>query len=169
MTSPATAAIVGANRSRPRIVPWIGCGLLLLALTAGCALTPTNIASNLEVDRLCAKDGGIRVYEKVYLSTDKFYTSKERADLAGDLKAIPPEFRMTFKQEHLSSAGERGISRELLQIWREADNKLMGEVVTYAYATAEATLPWRSVHACAGLSSGSAGTALRKQLFIKEG
>lgn len=153
----------------PKLTLLLSAATVVAALTAGCALTPTNIASNLEVDRLCAKDGGIHVYEKVYLSTDKFYTAKERADLEGDLKAIPPEFRMTFKQEHLSSAGERGISRELLQIWREADNKLMGEVVTYAYATAEATLPWRSVHACAGLSNGSAGMALRKQLFVKGG
>lgn len=39
MTSPATAAIAGAHRSRPRFASWIGCGLLLSALAAGCAPT----------------------------------------------------------------------------------------------------------------------------------
>ena len=93
MTSPATAAIAG-NRSRgPRFIPWIGCGLLLLSvLTAGCSFTPTNYRNIQEVDRLCVKDGGIRVYEQVKLPATLF-----APDGLPNSRKLESDFILTFQ------------------------------------------------------------------------
>jgi hypothetical protein len=45
--------------------------LLLLTIIAGCA-TPSQIMLDAEVKRLCAIDGGIKVYETVKLPAKKF-------------------------------------------------------------------------------------------------
>ena len=45
--------------------------LLLLPVIAGCA-TPSQIMLDAEVKRLCAIDGGIKVYETVRLPAERF-------------------------------------------------------------------------------------------------
>ena len=52
-------------------VRWLILVSLPLLLTAGCA-TPTQLSLDAEVRRLCAIDGGIRVYEQVKLPAERF-------------------------------------------------------------------------------------------------
>lgn len=74
MTSPATAAIAGSNRShRPRFASWIGCGLLLSALVAGCASMPDPGGWNSFAEKkaqarfkeLCDTQAGEHLYKTV--------------------------------------------------------------------------------------------------------
>ena len=46
--------------------------LCVLPLVTACAIGPSKGQLDAEVDRLCAIDGGIRVYETVTLPPDKF-------------------------------------------------------------------------------------------------
>jgi hypothetical protein len=46
--------------------------LLILLLLTACTSGPSKGGLDAEVDRLCAIDGGIRVYERVTLPPDKF-------------------------------------------------------------------------------------------------
>ncbi len=46
--------------------------LLILPLITACTSGPSKRQLDAEVDRLCAIDGGVRVYETVTLPPDKF-------------------------------------------------------------------------------------------------
>jgi hypothetical protein len=85
-----------------------------------------------KIDRLCAVDGGIKVYETVKLPEDQF-------DKWGDLKfykptqkenALGPEY--IYKQAYFYyRKGNPSMRRHHVQIFRKQDMKLLGEVVTY--------------------------------------
>jgi hypothetical protein len=121
---------------------WI---LLLWPFVASCA-TPTQMNLDAEVRRLCAIDGGVRVYETVSISPENF-------DQKGSVKffrpsrgeyALGPDY--VFKEEkHYYKKGEYekpAMWRIRTQILRRSDMKLLGEAVTYTRRGGDMPGPW---------------------------
>ncbi|WP_145841187.1 hypothetical protein [Denitratisoma sp. DHT3] len=113
---------------------------LLLALVA-CSSTPSKSELDAEVRRLCAIDGGIKVYETVMLSADKF-------DSHGNVRA-PSRDRMQSDDEYFREwsvtyirKGNPELSRDHFKIFRRSDGKLLGEAIYYGRGGGDLPGPW---------------------------
>lgn len=110
-------------------------GLLLLALLLGLwwgIPTYRKAKADAIVDELCARDGGIRVYETVKLSASWF-------DRYGNVR-IPfepkpgEEYYLKLETGWIvpyTGEGNISVARENYKIYRVVDGKLLGEAVTY--------------------------------------
>jgi len=152
--------------------------LLLVAITvaSGCGLTPTSFTNVQEVDRLCAKDGGIRVYEQVTLPANRFHQAAfgtlehgliRREGRLGE-KALGPEFRYVSESKNIPASGGAHIQRVHTSVWRVTDEKLLGDATDYTYASGEATTPFRTAHSCTAFNGKLSSTALLKSVFGQE-
>ncbi len=127
------------------------------------------------IDELCAKDGGVKVYETVTLPKERF--DKWGVVFVADKRFMKPEdeFYAEWATKHYKRNGTldleepyRDKSLEVTQshykIYRKVDSKLLGEAIGYARIGGEAAGPW-------GLSSYtcpiSFETDINKQIFIK--
>ena len=96
-----------------------------------------------QVREMCAKDGGVRVYETVRLSADKFdelkrrnfvFFSKELAD--------PADEYYGETDDHYFRQGSPSLVRIHYRIvWRN-DRKVLGESIRYARAGGDLPGPW---------------------------
>lgn len=94
-----------------------------------------------EVKRLCAKDGGIRIYETVKLASDKFdefgnptIPSKEKAKVEDDYFFV--------REAQYLRTGNPEMWRTRHQIVRRADGKIMGESIRYSRRGGDMPGPW---------------------------
>jgi len=149
--------------------------LVLLAFATGCS-TPSKAEVDAEVKRLCAIDGGIRVYEVVKLPADKF---DERGDInflrqTQKGNELGPDYIYKWDQRDLirgvptRDPSELAMTRGHLQISRKADGKLLGEVVRYTRAGGDFPGPWMptSYH-CPDAREASEPILLR-QIFMRQ-
>lgn len=111
-----------------------------LALTVGVAVlsAPLLVSNGVkayydrQVREMCAKDGGVRVYETVRLPAEKFnqWGQPNFYRPTQGQNALGSEY--TFKQEtHYYKYGNPEMSRRLYQVFRRVDNKLIGEAISY--------------------------------------
>lgn len=150
--------------------------LFPLLLTAGCA-TPTQLALDAEVRRLCAIDGGIRVYEQVKLPAEEFdrwgmpkmYQERveNKAAYRHDDKRTVMEFVMKTRvdsarhgnvrvEEYLLKSettyyrrGNPEMWHTHVQITRRRDGKILGESKRYSRRGGDMLGPWHpSSFAC---------------------
>ena len=130
--------------------------LALLPLVGGCA-TPSQMAVDAEVKRLCAIDGGIKVYETVKLPADKFnqwgqpkmYQERveNKAAYQHDGTRTVMEFflgtKYTLKREtRYYRQGDPDMFRLHTQVFRRLDGKLLGESVFYKRGGGDPPGPW---------------------------
>lgn len=99
----------------------------------GCYLyfgTPAQFMLDREVDRLCAKDGGMQIYEQVRLPVERF---DERSTLKkGDpiWAGTDSEYKEdSFRRE--LKVGDPRLVEQRFRFIRVADNKVLGEEVLY--------------------------------------
>ena len=95
---------------------------------------PTYRKANADamVNELCARDGGIKVYETVKLPARRF-------DQYGVVRVpfeLKPDGDFYLKSENkwvvpYTNEGNISIARENYKLYRVTDGKLLGEVVTY--------------------------------------
>lgn len=91
-----------------------------------------------QMEQLCKRDGGVKVYETVRLSARELeeirqypLTAKSRADFYG------PQYRAVSTKEVLvgknarAGTGEGQLSRLYWAIYRRSDDRLLGEQVSY--------------------------------------
>jgi len=98
---------------------------------------------DVQVRELCAKDGGIKVYEVVKLSADMFdkwgmvvfYDPTRRENTLGNDYLFISE--MIYYQ-----ASKPEMSRSHYQILRRSDSKLLGETVLYGRGGGDMPGPW---------------------------
>ncbi len=118
-----------------------------------------------EVDRLCAIDGGIRVYETVTLPPDKF-------DKYGQINFYrPTQVENTLGKDYLFKRetnyykqGNPDLFRLHTQIYRHLDSKLLGESVFYKRGGGDFPGPWHGTsYMCPELS---VGTDILRQIFV---
>jgi len=96
-----------------------------------------------QVKELCAKDGGIKVYEAVKLSPDKFdqWGMVKPFDPAQGENTLGPDY--IFKREiHYYRQGNPEMSREHYKVIRRSDSKLLGETILYGRGGGDMPGPW---------------------------
>jgi hypothetical protein len=111
--------------------------LLALELLTGC-ISFTKMEMDAEVDRLCAIDGGLKIYETVSLPPEKF-NKKNHINFYHPSKgenALGPEYIWKWDVKYLHPGGDPNASprmwRDHLQVIRRSDGKLLGEYISYA-------------------------------------
>jgi hypothetical protein len=116
--------------------------LLLLPLATACASGPGKTELDAEVKRLCAIDGGVKVYETVRLSAEKFsrYTHSLTTMPYQKLKD-DDEYYMVWKATYLTD-GNPSLRRDHFQIIRRSDTEILGEAVSYARRGGDMPGPW---------------------------
>ena len=142
--------------------------LLFLPLLASCA-TPTQMTLDTEVKRLCAIDGGIKVYETVSLPAERFdkyggvnIPSRQEAKsndeyfYQWDVQDIKPG-----KPEN----GEADLGRSHFKLYRAADRKLIGESIAYTRRGGDIPGPWHPSHFTCPTDSGL--SELKNHVFVR--
>ena len=117
--------------------------LLLASLLACAACSSEADRLDAEAQRLCAIDGGIKVYETVTLPASEFSNvGQPLARYAQQAKSpedrLGPDYRYAWERTILFGvgakleAGEGTLVRNHVAITRRADGRLLGESVSYA-------------------------------------
>lgn len=115
--------------------------VLLLAI-AGCT-TPKQWKADSEVDALCAKDGGNKIYETVTLPKERFNqqgyfeVSFEGYDKPTD------EYYGLWKSTDIDSINTDSLTiyQSHYKIYRRRDKKLLGESISYSRRGGDIPLP----------------------------
>lgn len=98
---------------------------------------------DMEVNRLCAVDGGVKVYETVKLPTEKFnkWGQINFYKPTQGVNTLGPEY--LFKRDiKYFRKGDPETWRTHVEIVRRNDNKLMGEVTHYSRRGGDLPGPW---------------------------
>lgn len=147
--------------------------VVALLLLSGCE----RWALDRQMEELCAKDGGIKVYETVTLPASDFSnigqplarnerTAKSREEIFG------PNYRYVTEEKYIVGSrqtkvehGEGNLARIHTAIYRRADNKLLGEQIWYSRAGGDGFMwPW---HPSGKNCPMFGGTAVDLQVFLK--
>lgn len=141
---------------------------LTILLAAAFLLTACEKARlDQQVKELCAKDGGIKVYEAVKLPPDKFnqWGQPNFFNPAQGESALGPEY--VFKEtRHYYRTGNPQMSRTHYQVSRRSDGKLLGETVVYARGGGDLPGPWHESSYICPDPNRAGDVALLTQVFV---
>lgn len=153
---------------------------LIVSIAAGCA-TPSQMLVDAEVKRLCAIDGGVKVYETVKLPASEFdqwgmlkkYQQRieNKAAYQHDATRTAMEFFLgteyALKREtRYYRQGDPDMFRLHTQVFRLLDGKLLGESVYYKRGGGDMPGPWNgSSFMC---PDPTAANDVLRQLFVKD-
>lgn len=120
-----------------------------------------------QVKELCAKDGGIKVYETVKLPPDRFdqwgmvkpYDPTQRENALGSEFVFRSETKY-FKKEPPT------FIRHHYQVIRKTDGKVLGETVSYGRGGGDLPGPWHSSSFVCPEISVAGPNALLKAVFV---
>ncbi|MEZ5617331.1 MAG: hypothetical protein R3E40_03515 [Rhodocyclaceae bacterium] len=117
-----------------------------------------------QVKELCAKDGGIKVYETVKLPPEKFDKyGVVRIPFKQDAK--PSDQYYYESRMHHYKSGNPEMWQLHFVLYRRIDNKLLGEAISYARRGGDLPGPW---HASSfGCPDDADISDLKKRIFIK--
>ena len=137
--------------------------IAMLQLPAGCE----KASLDQQVKELCAKDGGVKVYETVTLPAEKFnqwgqpnfYKPTKRENALGT--------EYIFKEDrHYYRRDNPEMSRTHYQIFRRSDSKLLGETVLYARGGGDMPGPWHESSFTCPDPNKAGDVALLAEIFI---
>ena len=149
--------------------------LLLLSFIEGCASGPSKAELDAEVRRLCAVDGGIKVYETVELPPEKFnqwgqinfYEPTKGEDALGAKYILKVEHHEIVRGNPSYAPSEISLTKSHSRIIRRSDRKLLGETVLYFRVGGDPPGPWHtSSFTCPDVDTQGEG-ALFKRIFLK--
>lgn len=144
---------------------------LIIAASLGVLVAPWVISTAVkwhydqQVRALCAKDGGIKVYETVKLPAERFnqwgqlLIPDEKNSM--NLKMNTDFYRETLHQE--LRTGNPHLRRGHYKIFRRVDGQLLGEAVNYARVGGDLPGPW--IESSFGCPQNSDITDLKKAVF----
>ncbi|MBX9917144.1 MAG: hypothetical protein K2Y07_07915 [Nitrosomonas sp.] len=117
-----------------------------------------------EVKRLCAIDGGIRVYETVKLPAERF---AQYDSISLPYKEIAnPEDEYFYESSTTSLIlGNPELVKYYYAVYRQFDGKLLGEIINYSRRGGGIPGPW---HMSAFRCPKETDADLKKQIFIRE-
>jgi hypothetical protein len=127
------------------------------------------------VRELCAKDGGIKVYETVKLAADRF--DEYGNPTFGSGRMPSPKRNMKPSDEYFYTWDTTWIIPETsvaaLAVWRNhqrlfkvADGKLMGEAISYSRRGGDPIGPWHPSHF--GCPPNADITMVVRRVFVKQ-
>jgi len=117
-----------------------------------------------EVRRLCAKDGGINVYEEVKMPATMFdQFGVVRFPDATDMRPLGSRFVLYEDTKYLRK-GNPSLRREYAKIVRNSDGKVLGELTSYHRVGGDFPGPW---HASTFVCPINADTARLKQSVFR--
>lgn len=120
------------------------------------------------VERMCAVDGGIRIYAKVVLPAEKFnqwgqidfFRPNKGEDALGPEYVFRSETKYILKEKY----GQIEMLRHHDLVYLRSNNKLLGEQISYARRGGDIPGPWHpSSYACPDFH----GDSLIRQMFVK--
>lgn len=122
-----------------------------------------------EVDRLCAIDGGVHIYEAVTLAKENFGPNGE----------VFPQYRHLFLEgKHLGPdyyaisgtvvlrSGNPALQRDRVAIARRSDNKVLGEFINYKRSGGDMPGPWEPSHK--GCPQSDQSGTFYQRVFVRE-
>jgi hypothetical protein len=157
---------------------WVAAGVLMLSLARqltfailvvavlyGCSSGPLGKANvDAEVDRLCAIDGGIKVYETVKLPTDKFDKYGNIAIPLKDVAKPQDEYYYEWVATNYQESNPV-LRRDHFKIIRKSDGMVLGEDISYARRGGDVGGPWHeSSYRC---PKSTRGSSLESLIFKK--
>jgi len=135
--------------------------------TAGCERAKTKL--DREVDRLCAIDGGVHIYETAKLPKENFGPDGEvfpqYRGLPLDNGRYGPEYYLR-SEEKVLRRDSPSMYRFSVGIIRRSDGRVMGEQISYVRRGGDFPGPWAdSAHSCEkpGVES------IESSVFIQQG
>jgi len=120
------------------------------------------------IDRMCAIDGGVRLFEPVFLPPESFdaWGMVNFYSPALDENALGINYKLKSFSYFYSLNNPR-LARHHYQITRRADGKVLGETVLYGRGGGDFIGPWhQSSYTCPYISSAGLNVLL-KSVFIK--
>lgn len=127
------------------------------------------------VRELCAKDGGMKVYEMVKLPAKRF---DESGSVTFESRLLPPlkqnakgndDFFYTWETTWLipeTSVGALAMWRDHQKLFRVVDQKLLGEAIGYSRRGGDPIGPWHP--SSFGCPEHADITALVRQIFVQQ-
>ncbi len=110
-------------------------GLVFAGLVAAGCTTPIQYRYNAEVDRLCAVDGGARIFERISWPKGKFDEHGHPLTIKGkelSPSRYGPSYRVDENSVRIKGTKEgASINRYSHEIYRVSDQKLMGAFYLY--------------------------------------
>jgi hypothetical protein len=116
---------------------------------------------------MCAKDGGVQVYETVTLPPEKFdkYGLIKNYRASRNELALGPEYVFKGSKDYYRR-GSPDLIRWHWQIIRQLDGKLLGETLSYERGGGDIPGPWQpSSYVCPDVRQAGPN-ALIKSIFI---
>lgn len=142
---------------------------LVIATSAAVLFSPMLVSMGVkgwydqQVRELCAKDGGVKVYETVRLPTERFDKYGQiRIPAKQDAKP-GDEYYYESSMRHLRS-GNPVMWQLHFKVYQKFNNKLLGESISYARQGGDAPGPWHE--SSFGCPYTADITDLKKQIFI---
>lgn len=139
--------------------------LCALPFVAACAGGPSKSDLDDEVRRLCAIDGGVKVYETVELPPEKFNQWGQvnfYKPTQGE-NALGPDYIYKGSLEYYRK-GNPAMVRWHFSIHRKSDGKLLGEAISYGRGGGDLPGPWEpSSFDC---PAGVGDQSLLKNVFV---
>jgi len=115
--------------------------LLLLPLATACASGPSKSELDAEVKRLCAIDGGIKVYETVMLPPERFDKFGNMRITLKEQAKQEDEYYLEW-ESHYYHKGNPEMWRDHIRVIRRNDGKIMGEAIGYSRRGGDLSGPW---------------------------
>jgi hypothetical protein len=117
--------------------------LLLVIGSSGCTAEKDRLDA--EVRRLCALDGGVKIYETVRLPPERF-------DKHG-IVAVPDRTNAKQTDEYIFEVRQEYLVRGNPEMWRwhavlirQKDRKILGESISYTRRGGDLPGPWHPTH-----------------------
>ncbi|MDP1735626.1 MAG: hypothetical protein Q8L44_14800 [Sulfuritalea sp.] len=119
-----------------------------------------------EVNRLCAIDGGAKVYETVMLPANEYEKLVQKNWVLPDTKrAQPIDKYFVGSDTQYYRASDPQVARTITRVIRRSDGKVLGEYVRYGRGGGDIPGPWHgSSYLCPNPTTSS---GFETKIFIK--
>ncbi|WP_145841177.1 hypothetical protein [Denitratisoma sp. DHT3] len=130
-----------------------------------CSSTPSKSELDAEVRRLCAIDGGIKVYETVRLPAERF-DKYGNVRIPSKATAKPTDEYFYDSEDIYLVSGDPHMIKMITKMIRRSDGKRMGDAIRYGRGGGDIPGPWYpSSFTCPEISKDA--PSLESSIFIK--
>lgn len=144
-------------------------GVLLFSLWFGGAfweVAGKKMYWDAKVRELCAKDGGVKVYETVELPAEKFDQYARRSWILPDKSQATPSNEFFYERDVFFYArADPQVTRRQTRIIRQSDGRVLGEYIHYGRGGGDLPGPW---HGSSFMCPDPRKIQFETSVFVKE-